>query len=202
MLIVGLTGGIASGKTTVARLFAQHGVPIIDADEISREVVVPSSPCLAAIKAQFGPAMLTQSGELDRVAMRQLIFSDPNARSQLEAILHPVIREKMRERIGHLNAPYAILVIPLLVETGQHALANRVLVVDIPEALQRSRLRMRDNIDDKQIDAILHSQVPRHQRLAHADDIIDNQGDVGALDQSVETLHRRYLTMATPTNPN
>lgn len=202
MLIVGLTGGIASGKTTVARLFSQHGVPVIDADDISREVVVPRSPCLGAIKAQFGPAVLTKSGELDRAAMRTLIFSDADARGKLEAILHPVIREKMREQIDQLNAPYAILVIPLLVETGQQSLAHRVLVVDIPETLQRSRLRMRDNIDDKQIDAILQSQVPRLQRLAHADDIIDNQGDVSVLGRTVETLHHQYLAMAASTNPN
>lgn len=196
MLVIGLTGGIGSGKSTVAGYFKDLGVPVIDADAIARELVEPGRPALAEIAAAFGREILADNGRLDRARLRHVVFADPAARRQLEAVLHPRIRAVMRERMQGLQSPYCVLCIPLLVETGQTEMVDRVLVVDAPEASQRQRLRQRDQLSDDEIDAVLRSQASRQQRLGLADDIIVNDGDFEALRLQVEQLHRGYLQRA------
>ena len=196
MLIVGLTGGIGSGKSTVAELFAARGVPYIDADQLTRELVTPGSKLLAEIVHTFGDGMLDRDGRLDRRRMREHVFSDPAARERLEGLLHPAVYAAMRERIASLDAPYCLLVIPLLVETGGTQRVHRVLVVDVDEAEQRVRTAERDGVDPDQVDAILASQASRAERLEAADDVIDNRGDRAQLDAQVEKLHRHYLELA------
>ncbi len=196
MLVVTLTGGIGSGKSTVADLFAELGAPVIDADLVAREVVEPGSPALTEIEAAFGPEVLDSAGNLRRDALRERAFNDPTARRRLEAIMHPRIRDIMVRRLSGLNAPYAILVIPLLLETGQTGLGDRTLVVDVPESLQIERVKQRDHLEDARIRTILAAQCDRSTRLNAADDVIDNQGDPGRLRGQVERLHRRYLALA------
>ena len=196
MLVVALTGGVGSGKSAVARRFAELGVPIIDADIIAREQVIPGSPALDEIKTAFGSAVIQPDGNLDRTALRSLVFDSPIKRRQLEQILHPRIRNAMLQRLNKLHAPYAILVIPLLLETGQQELAHRILVVDCPEAQQISRVQQRDGLPETQIKKILAAQVSRSSRLAAADDIIDNSGSLQALIESIDRLHRHYLQLA------
>ena len=197
MLVIALTGGVGSGKSTVARHLANLGVPVIDADQVAREVVQPGSECLHRIAEVFGAGILTSSGELDRAALRRRVFADPSARQRLEAILHPRIRQVMQHRLVGLQAVYALLVIPLLVETGQTDLAERVLVVDIPESEQIRRVQERDGLDEEQVRRILAAQCDRATRLAAADDVIDNSGDLAGLIEQTERLHRRYLELAT-----
>jgi len=196
MLVVALTGGIGSGKSTVADRFADLGVPVIDADRISHELTAPNGIALEAIFHAFGPAVRKPDGGLDRAALREIVFSDPAARRRLEDILHPLIRGRMLERLSSIEAPYAVLVIPLLFETGQADLADRVLVVDLPEEDQISRTQQRDGLDGEEIRRILSSQVTRSQRLERAEDVIDNSGALSALTQQVVRLHRRYLALA------
>ncbi|MFZ5465874.1 MAG: dephospho-CoA kinase [Pseudomonadota bacterium] len=205
MLKIGLTGGVASGKSTVAALFAAHGAPIIDTDLIARELVAPGQPALAEIADRFGPDALNSDGSLDRPWLRRRIFADDGARRQLEDILHPRIRAEVRRRLEALRqtsiaatgrphpAPYAIVVIPLLVETGAYdEILDRVLVVDVPEALQLERLMTRDGMDEALARAMLDAQASRPARLARADDVIDNSGAPEALVPQVERLHRLY----------
>lgn len=196
MLRIGLTGGIASGKSTVERLFAAHGVPIIDSDVIAREVVAPGTPGLAQVRARFGDEVLLPDGSLDRRALRRLVFADPAARRDLEAIVHPLIRSAMAERSAAAGGPYQINVIPLLVEGGRRATLERVLVVDCPEALQIARVMQRDHITEAEARAILAAQVSRSERLAAADDVIVNDGDEAALQAQVDALHTKYLHLA------
>ena len=196
MLRIGLTGGIGSGKSTVAGLFATRGVPVIDADAIARELVAPGQPALEAIVAAFGPEMLDEQGHLDRARLRELIFSDSQQRLQLEAILHPRIRAEMTTRIGTLNAPYVLLIIPLLFEAAQTDLVDLVLVVDAAPDVQRERVAARDALPEPQIEAILAAQLDRDHRVERADDVLDNSGDLAALEQQVDVLHRRYLALA------
>ncbi len=196
MLKIGLTGGIGSGKSTVAELFAARGVPYIDADQLTRQLVAPGSKLLAEIVGTFGDGMLDRDGRLDRRRMREHVFSDPTARERLEGLLHPAVYAAMRERIASLDAPYCLLVIPLLVETGGTQRVHRVLVVDVGEAEQRARTAERDGVDPDQVDAILASQATRAERLEAADDVIDNRGDRAQLDAQVEKLHRHYLELA------
>ena len=196
MLIVGLTGGIGSGKSTVAARFAERGVPWIDADLLTRELVEPGSPLLAEIVGTFGEAVLDPHGRLDRRGLRERVFADPAARSRLEALMHPAVYAAMRDRVAELEAPYCLLVIPLLIETGGDARVHRVLVVDVDEADQRQRTAARDGVDPAQVDAILASQASRADRLASADDVIDNRGTPSELEAQVERLHRRYLDLA------
>lgn len=196
MLRIGLTGGIGSGKSTVAGLFAARGVPVIDADAIARQLVAPGQPALEAIVAAFGPEMLDEQGDLDRARLRELIFSDSQQRLQLEAILHPRIRAEMTTRIGTLNAPYVLLVIPLLFEAAQTDLVDLVLVVDAAPDVQRERVAARDALAEPQIEAILAAQLDRDHRVERADDVLDNSGDPAALEQQVDVLHRRYLALA------
>jgi dephospho-CoA kinase len=196
MLVVGLTGGIGSGKSAVSRLFEDYGVPVIDADHVAREVVEPGSPALDEIVRQFGDDVLLHDGRLDRANLRHKIFNDQQARKKLETILHPRIRQRMRDRLQSIGAPYAIFVVPLLIETGQHQDVDRVLVVDCPEALQMERVKKRDSASASQITAIMASQVSREQRLAEADDIIENRGSLEELNASVSSLHQQYLELS------
>ena len=196
MLKIGLTGGIGSGKSTVAGYFADLGVPVIDADQLARELVAPGSPALAEIIAAFGGEMLLKDGNLDRKRLRQVIFADPRQRQRLESILHPLIYAEMRRRVETLQAPYCLLVIPLLLERGGTEFVDRILVVDVPESLQRERVHSRDGMSDGEIEAIRRTQVERAARLGAADDIISNDADLPHLRQQVTALHHRYLTLA------
>lgn len=193
---VALTGGIASGKTAVANLFATHGVPVIDTDVIAREVVEPGQPALAAVVDAFGTGVLAADGRLDRPRLRERIFGDAEARRRLEAILHPAIRAEMERQSRAAGGSYQVLVIPLLVEGGRRDHIDRVLVVDVPEATQIERLVRRDGVSRDQADAALRAQASRDARLAFADDVIENTGDVAALETRVAKLHGNYLRRA------
>lgn len=196
---VGLTGGIASGKTAVATRFAALGVPVVDADVAAREVVEPGQPALARIVERFGQDMLDRSGRLDRARLRTKVFNDPVARQALEAILHPPIRQALRTAAEAAAAPYVIVAIPLLAEGGgrqAYPWLDRILVVDAPLESQRSRLTARDGIDAALADRMLAAQAERGQRLAIADDVLVNDGGLGELDAHVAALDRRYRQLA------
>jgi len=193
LLRIGLTGGIGSGKTAAAAYFARLGAEVIDTDLLSRELVEPGQPALAEIVAGFGEHLLTAEGRLDRARLRELIFNDPAARQRLEAILHPRIRAEMLARAERSTAPYVVFVIPLLFETGQQDLVDRVLLIDVPEDLQRARVAARDHLDQAQIARIMQAQTDRATRLRQADDIICNDGSLEELGAAVERLHREYL---------
>lgn len=196
---IGLTGGIASGKSLVAKLFAELGAVVIDTDLIAREVVARGEPALAEIIAEFGPQVIDSEGNLDRPALRKRIFSDPRRRTRLEAILHPRIRDRTLAQAANAGGPYQLIVVPLLVEAGFDRFVDRVLVVDCPESLQRRRLAERDREDAARIDAILAAQTDRRTRLAVADDVIDNSGTREATRAQVEALHAQYLKLANGT---
>ena len=193
---VGLTGGIASGKSTAAKFFGALGVPILDSDQIARDVVEPGQPPLERLVERFGPKILTADGHLDRPALRDIVFSDPKARADLEALTHPAIGAAMEARSAAAGGPYQILVIPLLVEKNLAAHVDRVLVVDCDEALQIRRLRDRDGSTLQQVQAILDAQAPRAARLKAADDLIHNDTDMSAVRDQVAKLHSRYLELA------
>ncbi|WP_136246835.1 dephospho-CoA kinase [Halomonas borealis] len=197
--IIGVTGGIASGKSTVARAFAAHGIPWVDADDMARAVVEPGEPALAAIAERFGERVLQQDGHLNRRALREIVFSDDDQRRWLESLTHPRIRERLLERLAEFRAdpaPYALLVSPLLFESGQHALVDRVLVIDVPETLQIERTAARDGVDEAQARAIVATQMPRETRLTRADDVLDNATDETGLAARVLELDRRYRALA------
>ncbi len=196
MLTIGLTGGIGSGKSTVSNLFAELGVPVIDADVAAREVVKPGEPALNEIAARFGQEILNPDGSLNRTNLRELIFVDPQARRDLEAILHPRIRSHMAEQLSALTTPYAILSIPLLVESGGAYNLDRVLVVDLPEDEQLNRVCQRDGIGREQAAAIQQAQCSRSERLAIADDVIENSCDLASLKEQILALHQKYLALA------
>lgn len=193
---VGLTGGIGSGKSTAARIFAELGVPVIDTDIIARELVEPGQPALAEIIAAFGEEILNAQGMLDRARLRRLVFANEALKARLEAILHPRILQEMYHRAARLAAPYCILVIPLLVETAQEGAIDRTLVIDVPETIQRHRVKARDQLSDEEIDAILRTQCPRAVRLAAADDVIVNDTDLATLHRQIERCHQKYLSLA------
>jgi dephospho-CoA kinase len=195
-LRIGLTGGIGSGKSEAARCFAELGAPVIDTDVIARELVEPGQPALAEIAAAFGESVLDTAGRLDRGKLRQQVFSDPEKRSTLEGILHPRIRARTETLAGQANAPYCIIVIPLLVETAGDYALDRVLVIDSPAELQYQRVALRDGLSDREIKAILDVQANRQQRLQAADDIVLNDGSVDELRTKIEALHRFYLGIA------
>ena len=196
MLVVGLTGGIGSGKTAVSDRFGDYGVPVIDTDQLARELVEPGQPALVEIVRAFGPACLDEQGRLRRDHLRERVFADPASRHQLEAILHPRIRAAMRARVAALVTPYCLVVIPLLVETGMRELVDRVLVVDAPETEQIRRVVRRDKVSEEQARRILAAQARRDQRLALADDVLENAGDFDALNREIAALHARYLALA------
>lgn len=196
--MIGLTGGIGSGKSEVGRRFAALGIPVIDTDEIARELVRPGSAALAEIASAFGAEILTADGELDRRRLRDLVFANDTQRRRLEDILHPRIREHVGETVARLTAPYVVVVIPLLMETRYPIPVDRVLVVDAPEELQVRRVMTRDQVDETDARRIVARQISREQRLASADDVIDNTGELDALDLQVAELHRRYFAAARP----
>ncbi|MGM0986164.1 MAG: dephospho-CoA kinase [Pseudomonadota bacterium] len=194
-MIIGVTGGIASGKTTVARAFARRGIPWVDADDVAREVVAPGEPALGEIAEQFGHDVLAPDGRLDRRALREIVFADGQARQRLEQITHPRIRQRLEAHLQRLQAqgaPYVLLVSPLLFESGQDAMVDRCLVIDVPETVQIARTAARDDVDEAQARAIVAAQMPRAERLARADDVIDNATDEAGLDAQVADLDRRY----------
>ena len=203
MLIIGLTGGIGSGKTTVSQYFETLGVPVIDADQLTRDLVKPGQPALAEIAEQLGAEFITPSGELDRRALREHIFAHPEQRQILEGILHPRAHQAAKQQLAAMsegpNPPaYLILSVPLLIESGWTDLVQRVLVIDIDPALQRQRASARDGLNEEQINATMRSQVDRDTRLAAADDVIHNNADLPALQVQVERLHQQYLQLARP----
>ncbi|MEP6881683.1 MAG: dephospho-CoA kinase [Dokdonella sp.] len=196
MFTVALTGGIASGKSEVERRFAARGIEIIDADLVAREVIAVGTPGLAEVVATFGVDVLDANGALDRKAMRERVFVDDDARGRLESIIHPHVREILQERAARVRSAYAMLVIPLFVESGEYAWVSRVLVVDVPRETQIKRLLARDGIDLELAESMLAAQASREQRLAVADDVIENISNLDALDDAVEALHQRYLSLA------
>jgi dephospho-CoA kinase len=196
MFAVALTGGIGSGKSTVSALFAGLGVTVVDADEVSHELTAAGGAALPEIAAAFGRHMVQGDGSLDRAALRQLVFSDPASRRRLEGILHPRIRAEMLARVARSRGPYVVLAIPLLFETGQTDIANRVLVVDSPEEQQIARVQARSGLSATEIQRIMASQVNRTERLASADDIIDNSGNEADLQPQVQRLHQLYLQLS------
>lgn len=195
-LTIGLTGGIGSGKSEVSRRFQALGIVVVDADEVARLVVEPQQPALTQIAVHFGEKILTADGVLDRAQLRAIIFANPDEKRWLENLLHPLINVLIRQQLAQANSPYALLSSPLLLETRQHELVDRVLVIDASEDLQLTRASSRDKNNIEQIKAIMATQLSREQRLARADDIIHNHGDLLELDVQVQELHQIYLAMA------
>jgi dephospho-CoA kinase len=194
---VGLTGGIGSGKSTAAKLFGDFGAAVVDTDAISHELTQAGGLAIGAIREAFGGGYFAADGSLDRARMRERVFGEPAAKSRLEAILHPLIRERARADVATANKPYVILVVPLLLETGAyHDLVRRVLVVDCSEARQIERATRRSRLSDAEVRAIMASQLPREARRARADDVIDNDGGMDVLRSQVGELHAKYLVLA------
>jgi dephospho-CoA kinase len=194
---VGLTGGIGSGKSTVADLFAERGVAVVDTDQIAHQLTAPGGAAITPITEAFGPAFILPDGAMNRGMMRDHVFSDPAARQSLEAILHPLIGLGVEQAARDADGCYLIYVVPLLVESGRwRARVNRILVVDCPEAVQIARVRQRSKLAETQVRAIMATQASRAQRNAAADDLIDNSTDTAALLPQVERLHARYLALA------
>ncbi|MCQ4314053.1 dephospho-CoA kinase [Pseudomonas stutzeri] len=193
--ILGLTGGIGSGKSAVAEQFGRLGVHWVDADHAARWVVEPGRPALSLIAERFGADVLAADGSLDRAVLRRLVFKDPEQRKWLEQLLHPLIRQEIAEHLARAQSPYAIMVSPLLIESGQYRQADRVLVVDVPEEVQLQRAVLRDQSSEEQIRAILRVQASRDDRLRHADDVLVNDRDLEWLKAEVERLHKFYLTL-------
>ena len=196
VLVIGVTGGIGSGKTTVANLFSSLGVPVIDADELARQMVAQGQPAYEEILRHFGPEVLSKSGELDRRQLRERIFSDSAKRDRLEAIVHPRVYAQMKQQLDCLQTPYAIIVVPLLIESGTRELVDRVLVVDSPEELQIERTHRRDGTTRAAARKILDAQLDRSARLSAADDVIENDTSMDTLEKVVSKLHRQYLSEA------
>jgi dephospho-CoA kinase len=192
VLRVGLTGGVASGKSTVTDFFRELGASIVDTDLIAREVVAPGEPGLAAVREAFGASIITPTGELDRAALRKMVFEDPTARRRLEEILHPLIRARTLSALGRIDEDYALVVVPLLAETDFSALVDRVAVVDCPRSQQLARLIERDGMSPAEAEAMLNAQVDRATRLALAHDVIDNSGSREAAREQVTRLDEKY----------
>lgn len=195
-LIIGLTGGIGSGKSEASKRFAERGILIVDADIVAREAVEPNSFALKQISDHFGKDILNASGELNRSNLRAIIFSNSSEKIWLESLLHPIINASIRQQLANASSAYAILASPLLLETKQFELVDRILVIDVDEQLQIERASQRDNNKPDQIKAIIQTQLSRQKRCARADDIILNNGNIAALDEQVEKLHQSYLTLA------
>lgn len=193
MFIVGLTGGIGSGKSAASDYFQSLGVPIVDADVVAREVVEPGQPALNLIAEHFGQDILTTDQNLDRTKLRQKIFENSSEKKWLEDLLHPIIRQEIRRQLAASHGPYAILVSPLLFETNQHALVNRSLLIDVPVEVQLARATNRDQNSREQIQKIIDSQLPRDVKLARADDVILNDKSLAALQDEIKKQHVRYL---------
>ena len=194
---IGLTGGIGSGKSSVAKIFQELGAAVIDTDEISHELTRAGGAALATIREQFGANSLSADGSMNRAAMRRLIFEDPAAKKKLEAILHPMIRSTVKARIAQTRAPYVLIAVPLLLETGAYKdFISRVLVVDCDETLQVERTMRRSKLTVDEVRTIMAAQLPRQERLAGADDVLRNDDDMAALHSQVAALHTRYLALA------
>jgi len=194
--VVGLTGGIGSGKSTVSAVFESLGIPVIDADQLAHQLVEPGQPALDEIRNTFGEGCITPDGRLDRIFIRQRVFSNNEEKHKLESILHPKIRSSILTWIAALDSPYCIVVIPLLLETGQTDLVDRILVVDASENEQLKRVAARDRLTDNVILAIMDAQADRETRLAAADDIIENSSDKASLESQVKALHSYYLEIS------
>jgi dephospho-CoA kinase len=194
--VVGLTGGIGSGKSAVADAFAARGIEIADADRAAHALTAPGEPGLAAVLAAFGPTFRQADGSLDRARLRRLVFADPEARSRLEQILHPLIREATRRATAAWSGPYGILVVPLLFERGGDSRIDRTLVVDCPEDEQVRRVVARSGLSSAEVRAIMATQLPRFDRVARADDVLDNSAEPGAIPPQVALLDRRYRDLA------
>lgn len=196
---IGITGGIGSGKTAVTDRLAALGIDVIDADQSSRNVVQPGRPALRAIDEHFGAqghSVILPDGSMDRALVRKLVFADERERYWLEALLHPLIGDDIQQRLEASRTPYTVLVSPLLIEAGQNRFVRRVCVVDVPEAVQLERTMSRDDNDETQVRAIMKAQMSREDRLAHADDVIENDGDLDALDARVQELHSLWSDLA------
>lgn len=196
MFVIGLTGGIGSGKSTVADMFRDLGVFAIDADDVAREVVLPGEPALDAIAGHFGADILNGDGSLDRAALRQRVFQDDGERQWLEQLLHPRIRERLETCLREAESPYQILVSPLLLETDQYRLCQHIVVVDVSHETQISRTTARDGNDREQVERIIAAQMPREKRLAAADDVVDNDRPLDEVHHHIEELHRHFLEIA------
>ncbi|MGQ4276620.1 dephospho-CoA kinase [Pseudidiomarina sp. E22-M8] len=196
MWVLGLTGGIGSGKTTVSDLFADHAIQVVDADVIARHIVDRGTPALAAVSARYGVQALQHDGTLNRTWLREKIFSEPNEKQWLNDLTHPLIREQIIQQLQAADSPYVILSAPLLVENNLTKFCDRVLLVDVSEQTQRQRTLKRDNVSAEQIEQILAVQASREERLAAADDVIDNDAAVNALAPQVAKLHQHYLELA------
>ncbi|MEH6558978.1 MAG: dephospho-CoA kinase [Oceanicoccus sp.] len=201
MLVVGLTGGIGSGKTAASDHFSHLGIKIVDADIASRVVVEPGKPALEKIAEHFGGAILLADQSLDRAALREKIFTNPDDKKWLETLLHPLIAEEIAHGLATAESPYVIFVSPLLIESDQKSLCNRLLVIDVPEQLQLERTTKRDNNDEAQVKRIIASQASRQQRLDLADDVIENTAGLDELLAAVENMHRQYLQLASEITP-
>jgi dephospho-CoA kinase len=196
-LKIGLTGGIGSGKSSAAALFAELGAEVIDTDVISHQLTKPDSLALSAICHEFGDALLLSDGNLDRAKLRNLIFADPAAKSRLENILHPLIKQEVMARLASSQATYIIVVVPLLLEAaGYRELVDRVLVVDCDEHTQMARVMARSQLNQAEVQAIMRNQLSAEERLTHADDVLDNNGDNENLRRQIVTLHEKYLALA------
>jgi dephospho-CoA kinase len=194
---VGVTGGIGSGKSSAAALFAELGAGIVDTDDIAHELTGAGGRAMPAIISAFGAGVVAADGSLDRAAMRELVFADPSQRKTLEGILHPLIRNEARNRVARSAAPYVLLLVPLLLETGGYPdLVRRVLVIDCDESLQVSRTMQRSGLSAEAVRAIMAAQLPRQERLQRADDVLRNDTDIADLRRQVAGLHQRYLTLA------
>ncbi len=194
---VGLTGGIGCGKSKAAEMFAELGASVVDTDAIAHELTGPGGGAMAAIRQTFGPEYVRDDGALDRQRMRALVFSDPGAKSKLEAILHPLIRTESRTRVDTSTAPYVLLVVPLLLETAAYKdVVDRILVIDCDESQQVARTMTRSRLSEDDVRRIMSNQASRAERLKQADDVISNDSDMNALRSQVEALHRRYLSAA------
>jgi dephospho-CoA kinase len=194
---IALTGGIGSGKSSVCALFAELGVPIVDADIVARQLVEPGRPALKKLVGAFGEAILNRDASLNRPMLRHLAFSDAHCKQTLDAIMHPLIYAEIERQVNALSTPYCIMAIPLLVETRNPYTVDRILVVDCPEEMQRQRVMARDRLDRAQTDAIMAAQSSRAQRLTLADDVIENTGVLAGLAEQVKNLHNSYLLLAT-----
>ncbi|MFV1467613.1 MULTISPECIES: dephospho-CoA kinase [Idiomarina] len=191
--VVGVTGGIGSGKSAATAEFEKLGITVVDADVVARQVVMPGTPCLQAIAEHFGNQLLTEGGELNRKALRQRVFSNPREKEWLNKLLHPAIRQELISQLEQADSPYVILSAPLLLENGLEKYCQRVLVVDVPESLQISRTIQRDDSPKKEVEAIMKAQLSRSERLEKANDVLNNDGSLEQLKQQVLQLHQRYL---------
>jgi dephospho-CoA kinase len=194
--VIGVTGGIGCGKSTICREFAALGAPVVDTDEVAREVVAPGTSGLAAVVAHFGEGILAADGTLDRRRLRSIVFADATQRQWLEALLHPLIRARTDAHVLSSNYAYCLVCIPLLVERGGGNRVDRVLVIDCPPAVQIERVMTRDKLTAPEVEAIMRTQAPRAARLAAADDVIENIGDVETVRPAIGALHQRYLDLA------